>query len=224
MTQQSVASKKVSHNISQMVTSYVSHLHLGKPFTLDQVASKYSLSHDERQTASKALQRLVSTKKIARLTNGTYYRPKVSRFGPLPLETAEVVKVVTRSKKATVVPAGAAAVNQLGLDTQLPMVSSYYVSVRTRCQLAQKSVKFEYKESLHYFVDHFKVADKDVKNTALLMWSALSYLNLHGSELYATKLTQKFNESFDKHSKKKFFEALPRSMHWAKDFFQASTH
>jgi len=155
--------------VSELVKQYVNHLHLGKPFTLEQVASKYDLSNGERQVASKALQRMVTDKIVARLANGTYYRPKVSRFGPLPLETSEIVKVVTKTRKATVVPAGAAAVNQLGLDTQLPMVSSYYVSVRTRAQLTQKSVKFEYKETLQHFANNFTVADKEVKNTALLM-------------------------------------------------------
>ncbi|PSU39370.1 hypothetical protein C9J12_30040, partial [Photobacterium frigidiphilum] len=201
----------------------VNHLHLGKPFTLDQVASKYALSHGGRQTASKALQRLVAAKKVARLANGTYYRPKVSRFGPLPLETSEIVKVVTKSRKATVVPAGAAAVNQLGLDTQLPMVSSYYVSVRTRAHLTQRSVKFEYKESLQHFVKNFKVADKEVKNTALLMWSALTYLDKSATQLYDTKLIQKFQQAFDSASQAKFISALPPSMRWAKEFFQTST-
>ncbi|QGS60574.1 DUF6088 family protein [Shewanella algae] len=212
-----------SKKISELVTNYVNHLHLGKPFTLDQIASKYHLSNEERQAASKTLQRLVSTTKIARLTNGTYYRPKVSRFGPLPLETSEIVKVLTKSKKAIVVPAGATAVNQLGLDTQLPMVTSYYVSVRTRTQLTQKSVKFEYKESLQYFADHFKVADKDTKHTALLMWSALSYLDKSATSLYATELTKKFQESFDQVLRTKFISALPPSMGWAKEFFKPAT-
>ncbi|OOF22924.1 hypothetical protein BZJ17_05245 [Salinivibrio sp. IB574] len=211
---------KRPQKISELVTNYVNQRHFGKPFTLHQVACKYSLSNEERQAASKALQRLISNNKVARLANGTYYRPKVSRFGPLPLETSEIVKLVTKSKNATVVPAGAAAVNQLGLDTQLPMVTSYYVSVRTRAQLTQKSVKFEYKESLHYFADHFKVADKDTKRTALLMWSALSYLEKSATSLYATELTKKFQEAFDPASQVKFISALPPSMAWAKEFFK----
>ncbi|MFQ2132378.1 DUF6088 family protein [Aeromonas hydrophila] len=221
MTMKSVPSTvKHSPKISELVTNYVNCLHLGKTFTLDQVACKYDLSHEGRQTASKALQRLVNTKKVVRLANGTYYRPKMSRFGPLPLETSEIVKVVTKSKNATVVPAGAAAVNQLGLDTQLPMVASYYVSVRTRAQLKQKSVKFEYKESLQYFTDHFKVSDKDIKYTALLMWSALSYLEKTATSLYATELLKKYHESFDPMLKVKFVSSLPPSMRWAKEFFQ----
>lgn len=221
MTVKSVSSTvKHSPKISELVTSYVNRLHLGKPFTLDQVVCKYDLSNEDRQTASKALQRLVNTKKVTRLAKGIYYRPKVSRFGPLPLETSEIVKVVTKSKNATVVPAGAAAVNQLGLDTQLPMVASYYVSVRTRTQLKQKSVKFEYKESLQYFTDHFKVADKEIKYTALLMWSALSYLEKSDTSLYATELMKKYQEIFDPMLQVKFISALPPSMRWAKEFFQ----
>lgn len=207
--------------ISELVISYVNHNHFGKPFTLDQIACKLHLSNEERQTASKALQRLTNSKKVARLANGTYYRPKVSRFGPLPLETSEIVKVVTKSKNATVVPAGATAVNLLGLDTQLPMVTSYYLSVRTRTQLVQKSVKFEYKESLYYFADHFKVADKDIKYTALLMWSALSYLDKSATSLYASKLKKKFQEEFDPALQVKFISALPPSMGWAKEFFKS---
>ncbi len=208
--------------ISELVAHYVSHRQLGKPFTLEQVVSKYVLSSTDRQAASKALQRMVANKKIKRLASGTYYRPKVSRFGPLPLETSEIVRVITKTKKATVVPAGAAAVNQLGLDTQLPMVSSYYVSVRTRVELSQKTVKFEYKESLLYFVNHFRVGDKEIKHTALLMWSALTYLDKSATQLYAKKLLQKFRLEFDSASQEKFISALPPSLRWAREIFQSS--
>ncbi len=209
-----------SPKISELVADYVSHLHLGKPFTLEQVASKYALSTTERQTASKALQRMVADKKVKRLTSGTYYRPKVSKFGPLPLETSEIIKVVTRSKDAIVVPAGPAAVNQLGLDTQLPMVLSFYVSVRSRANLTQKSVKFEYKETLQHFSDHFKVTDKELKNKGLLMWSALTYLNKSTTPLYAKSLFKKFRQEFDSVSQAKFISALPPSMRWAKEILQ----
>lgn len=212
--------KSPPKKITELVTSCVNQFHLGKPFTVGQVASKCQLSKEERKAASNALQRLVKSKKVVRLANGTYYRPKVSRFGLLPLETSEIVKFVTKSKNATFVPAGPAAVNQLGLDTQLPMVDCYYVSVRTRTQLKQKSIKFEYKESLQYFADHFKIADKETKNTALLMWSALSYLEKPATSFYATKLTKKFQEAFDPALQVKFISALPPSMHWAKEFFQ----
>ncbi|MGI8465877.1 DUF6088 family protein [Pectobacterium brasiliense] len=208
--------------VAELVAHYVSQRKLGKPFTLEQFASKYALSNADRQTASKALQRMVADKKVTRLASGTYYRPKLSRFGPLPLETSEIVKVVTRTKKATVVPAGAAAVNQLGLDTQLPMVSRYYVSVRTRVELSQNSVKFEYKETLMYFVNNFKVGDKEIKNTALLMWSALTYLDKSATQLYAKKLLQKFRLEFDSASQAKFISALPPSLHWAREIFQSS--
>ena len=211
--------------ISELVARYVSYRQLGKPFTLEQIASRYVLSSADRQAASKALQRMVTNQKVKRLTSGTYYRPKVSRFGPLPLETSEIVKVVTKSKKATVVPAGAAAVNQLGLDTQLPMVLSYYVSARIRVELSQKSVKFEYKESLLYFVNNFNVGDKEVKHTALLIWSALTYLDKSATQLYAKKLLQKFQLEFDSASQAKFISALPPSLRWAREIFQSSdTH
>lgn len=209
--------------VSELVSGYVNHIHPGKPFTLEQLASKYDLSNTDRQAASKALQRLVADKKVTRLAKGTYYRPKISRFGPLPLDTLEIVKVVTKTKKATIVPAGAAAVNQLGLDTQLPMVLNYYVSVRTRTQLTHNSVKFQYKETLQYFVHNLKIGNKETKNTALLIWSALTYLESSAQPLYLKKLLKKFRQEFKPELQAKFISALPPSMRWAKELFESTT-
>lgn len=209
-------------NVSKKVQQYVSHLNKGKPFTLDQVVKKKELPVQQRNNASKALQRMVADRLLVRLSNGTYYRPKESRFGALPLETKEIVKVVTKSKKATVVPAGAFAINALGLDTQLPMVSSYYISVRMRTQFIADSIKFEYKESLQHFSQKFSVKDEEIKYLGLLFWSALTYLDRHTSDLYASKLTNKFTSSMDQPTQDRFLSALPPSMKWAKEILKTN--
>ncbi|RUO65607.1 hypothetical protein SAMN06297229_0968 [Pseudidiomarina planktonica] len=203
--------------VAQKVHSYVKHQQLGKPFTIGQLAVSKMLKDDERATASKALQRLVKDNSLKRAAYGTYYRPKVSKFGMLPLEAGELVKVIKKTKMATVVPAGVEALNSLGLDTQLPMARSYYISERTRSHFKSQAVKFEYKETLQYFTKRFKVSDKEKHKLGLLFWSALTYLDKKSLEHYNSKLVKKFYQSFDSKTQQKFMEALPPSLNWAKE-------
>jgi hypothetical protein len=203
--------------IASIVLSYVNQQLRGKVFTVEQFVAKKELNSAERSAALKALSRLAIDKTLVRVANGTYYRPKESRFGRLPLEMQELVKVVAKTKKATVIPAGATAVNALGLDTQLPMVRSYFISERIRSDFKVKNVKFEYKESLHYFSEHFKVKDKEKRQAGLLFWSAISYMDERGVELYKNKLAVKFYSLLDLNTQEQFFNALSPSMKWVRD-------
>ena len=65
---------------------------------------------------------------IARVVRGVYYVPEKSRFldTEVPASVDEVVRAIARANKWVVAPAGDAALNALGLDTQ---VSARYVYV-----------------------------------------------------------------------------------------------
>lgn len=205
-------------DVSSYVSSYVSHQQPGRVFTHEQLIERKGLTEDQRSAALKALSRMVGEKKIVRVSQGSYYRPKMSRFGSMPIEPRELITAVTRSKRATIVPAGVAAVNALGLDTQLPMVRSFFSSERLRAKYNVKNVKFEYKESLQYFIERFNVKDKEQREQALLFWSALNHISRYDASCYKDGLSKKFNMLLTPQTKESFFKSLPVSMKWVGDF------
>lgn len=204
------------NDVATTVKSYVSRQQHGRVFSIEQMLTRKGLDADKKPAALKALSRLTLEQKIVRLANGVYYRPRVGRFGRLPLDIEELVAAVVKTKKATVVPAGVAAVNALGLDTQLPMVMSYFSSERLRSSYHIKNVKFEYKESLNFFIHHLHIKNDEQRNTALLFWSALSYLDIHGLPHYHDEMYQKFIELLKPESRVLFLNALPSSMKWVR--------
>lgn len=67
-----------------------------------------------------ALNRLVASKELKRLSKGKYYKPKNSVFGMLPPETTEVVKdLLIKDNKVIGYITGTNAFAQLGLTTQI---------------------------------------------------------------------------------------------------------
>ena len=209
--------QKSQNEISTTVKSYISHLNFGKIFTTTQILHKKNFSDNHRDAIASTLSRMIKKKEIMRVTNGVYYRPKLSRFGRLPLDTKELVAGLAKRKDATITPAGLAAVNALGLDTQLPMVKSFIISERIRAKIDVKNVKFEYKESFKFFIDHFDVKEEETRNKAFILWSALSYLDKNGFKHHEDKLTSKFKMMLEPKVQVKFIKALPRSMKWVSE-------
>ena len=67
-----------------------------------------------------ALNRLVASNELKRLSKGKYYKPKNSVFGMLPPETTEVVKdLLVKDNKIIGYITGTNAFSQLGLTTQI---------------------------------------------------------------------------------------------------------
>lgn len=209
----------VGVDIASSVHSYVNHQVQGRVFSLEQLLERKKITASQKPAALKALSRMVNEKKIIRVTNGAYYRPKMGRFGRLPIEIAELINAVTKTKKATIVPGGVAAVNALGLDTQLPMVHSFLSSERIRAKYKVHNVRFEYKESLQYFSEHFKIKDNSQREVGLLFWSALNHMDKQSINLYKKDLSRKFDELLKPETKQSFFKALPTSMKWVRESF-----
>ncbi|MEO5889692.1 MAG: DUF6088 family protein [Ferruginibacter sp.] len=69
----------------------------------------------------KALSRLTQQGKLKRLSHGIYYVPKVDPvFGEIYPSPAAVAAIIAKKEKVSIRPAGAYALNQLGLSTQVP--------------------------------------------------------------------------------------------------------
>lgn len=86
-------------------------------------------SAGERKAINKALERIALSGKIIRIARGIYCKPKVDTefgFGILYPSVDEVAQAIAQRDKCRIVPTGDAALNKLGLSTQVSMNAVYY--------------------------------------------------------------------------------------------------
>lgn len=82
----------------------------------------------ERKAINKALERITVSGKIIRLARGIYCKPKVDTefgFGIMYPSVDDVAQAIAQRDKCRIVPTGDAALNKLGLSTQVPMNAVY---------------------------------------------------------------------------------------------------
>lgn len=65
----------------------------------------------------KTLERMCKAGKLVKAAKGTYYLPKISRFGAVPLSEKEIISAFTKEGSGTVV--GYSLYNRLGITTQI---------------------------------------------------------------------------------------------------------
>jgi hypothetical protein len=96
-------------------------------FTIDRLPKGYVFTYDDfttevnqKEAAIKALNRMVASGKIAKLSKGKYYKPENTPFGNLQPNQAQVVKdLLEENRKITGYLTGYSIYNILGLTTQL---------------------------------------------------------------------------------------------------------
>ena len=83
-----------------------------------------------RRNAANALGRMYAKGGLARAVRGVYYVPEKSALMAceVPASADEVVRAIARANKWIVAPSGDAALNALGLDTQVPAKLVYVSS------------------------------------------------------------------------------------------------
>ena len=83
-----------------------------------------------RRNAANALGRMYARGGLARAVRGVYYVPENSALMAceVPASADEVVRAIARANKWIVAPSGDAALNALGLDTQVPAKLVYVSS------------------------------------------------------------------------------------------------
>lgn len=96
------------------------------------VAAKELLHLGTRAAVDQTLSRLVRRGSLVRVGRGLYARPIKGRFGIRPPEPAAVVRAIVEQRGESLVPHGAAAANELGLTTQVPVREVYLTSGPTR--------------------------------------------------------------------------------------------
>lgn len=83
----------------------------------------------ERKAINKAFERITMSGKIIRLARGIYCKPKVDTefgFGIMYPSVDDVAQAIAQRDKCRIVPTGDAALNKLGLSTQVPMNAVYF--------------------------------------------------------------------------------------------------
>lgn len=113
--------------LSQQILEYAKQLPEGAT-----VAAKGLLHLGTRAAVDQALSRLAERGQLIRAGRGVYLLPVSSRFGTRAPSVEQAVEALAAQRGETIVPSGAAAANNLGLTTQVPVRSVYLTSGRTR--------------------------------------------------------------------------------------------
>jgi hypothetical protein len=115
------------HALASEVMSYAGQAAEGAP-----VAAKELLHLGTRAAVDQTLSRLVRRGSLLRVGRGLYVLPVQGRFGVRPPEPAKVLQAIAEQRGERVVAHGAAAANELGLTTQVPVREVYLTSGPTR--------------------------------------------------------------------------------------------
>ena len=84
------------------------------------------------ETIRKILYEATITGMLDRVGHGIYVKPKVSRFGHVPVPIEKIAREIADRDKCQILPAGSTAANIIGLSTQVPMNLSYITTGSTR--------------------------------------------------------------------------------------------
>jgi len=110
---------------AELIRKKINELPEGEPFT----PALFS-TIAERSNIDKTLMRLVEAGFISKPARGVFVRPKLSRFGALPVEPLQVA--VAKANGAPVEVHGAEALRRFGLSTQVPVHPVFYTSGRSK--------------------------------------------------------------------------------------------
>src|SRR5260370_39754437 len=113
--------------IAARIMEYANGLPEGTP-----LAAKELLHLGSRSAVDQALSRLTRQGSLMRAGRGVHIRPIESRFGTRPPVASKVVEAIAAQRGESVAPHGAAAANELGLTTQVPVREVYLTSGRSR--------------------------------------------------------------------------------------------
>lgn len=103
-------------NVTDYISSKIERLPKGYVFT----CSDFTTEVNKKEAVIKALNRMTSAGKIAKLSKGKYYKPESTPFGTLQPNQVQVVKdLLEENGKVTGYLTGFSIYNQLGLTTQI---------------------------------------------------------------------------------------------------------
>ncbi|RJL15833.1 DUF6088 family protein [Paracoccus siganidrum] len=121
--------------LTEQILAHAERLPEGTPLT-----AKGLLHLGSRAGVDQALSRLAERGQLIRAGRGLYLRPVTSRFGTRAPSVEQTVEALAMQRGEVIVPNGAAAANDLGLTTQVPIRSVYLTSGRSRTMSLGKQI------------------------------------------------------------------------------------
>ncbi len=77
--------------------------------------------------------------------HGIYIKPKVSRFGNVPVPLEKIAREIADRDKCEILPTGSTAANLIGLSTQVPVNLSYITTGSTRTiKIGERKISFRH--------------------------------------------------------------------------------
>ena len=77
------------------------------------------------ETIRKILHEATISGVLEKAGHGIYIKPKISRFGKVPVPLEKIAREIADRDKCEILPTGSTAANLIGLSTQVPMNLSY---------------------------------------------------------------------------------------------------
>jgi hypothetical protein len=91
------------------------------PFGFVFTPGDFPIDPRKQATVNRILNNMVAARQIRRLSKGRFYKPKMTEFGELPLDTFQIVKdLLEKNGKVIGYLTGYTAFNEFGLTTQIP--------------------------------------------------------------------------------------------------------
>ena len=97
------------------------------------------------ETIRKILHEATITGVLEKAGHGIYFKPKISRFGKVPVPLEKIAKEIALRDKCEILPTGNTAANLIGLSTQVPMNLSYITTGSTRTiKIGERKISFRH--------------------------------------------------------------------------------
>lgn len=97
------------------------------------------------ETVRKILREATITGMVEKAGHGIYIKPKVSRFGNIPVPLEKIAREIADRDKCEILPTGSTAANLIGLSTQVPMNLTYITSGSTRTiKIGERKISFRH--------------------------------------------------------------------------------
>ena len=130
----------VRGNIKNTVMKSISE---SQPHSIFFIADYAELGATE--TIRKILHEATITGILEKAGHGIYIKPKVSRFGKVPVPLEKIAKAIAERDKCEILPTGSTAANLIGLSSQVPMNLSYITTGSTRTlNIGERKISFRH--------------------------------------------------------------------------------
>ena len=132
---------------SQAISASIKKIPLNQLIFSNEFYHKHFADITTEESYYKTLERLCSAGDLRKLAKGTYYRPKIGRYGTVPPSDQEIIKPFIEDDKGTVV--GYKLYNTLNLTTQ---ISKKIEILSSKLDQQTKTIRNVYIQ--HYDIDY----------------------------------------------------------------------